>query len=239
MKEKILLVFTISLIASYFACSGYFLYYNIDISSYLTIEDLVMIFAKWIWLTSIFSIFLIYLAYTGIKRMGDIGEGDGWWDQTIGRSIYKRRVFVVLPLILAVVVYLFFSSVARDVFSALFGLGFIVIILISLVLTIVGIFKQTKNLEKIQFKDWVLVGLAVMIFIYVIPAVGGMVAAANLPKENITIEFGDKKNINTRDSVDLVYIGKTHENIFIFNSKTKRSTVYHLSVILSIETSKK
>lgn len=239
MKERIFLVFTISLVASYFACTGYYLYFNTDISSFLTIEDIVMIFAKWIWLTSIFSVFLIYLAYKGIKKMGDIGEGDGWWDQTIGRSIFKRRVIVVLPLVLAVLVYLFFSNVARDVLSALFGVGFIVIILISFVLTVVGIFKQKKNLEKIQLKDWVLIGLAVIIFIYVVPAVGGMVAAANLPKENITIEFADKKIINTRDSINLVYIGKTHDNIFIFNSKTKKSTVYQLGEILSIETGNK
>ena len=80
--------------------------------------------------------------------MGDIGEGDGWWDQTIGGSVFKRRVIVVLPLVLAVVVYLFISKIARDVRSALFGVSFIVFILICHVFAVVGIFMQTKNWEK-------------------------------------------------------------------------------------------
>lgn len=83
LKENAFLCFTLSLLASYFGCIGYYSYFRIDITSFLSIEDLTMIFAKWIWLTVFFVVTVIYIVYSFFKRME---YERSWWDQTIGNS---------------------------------------------------------------------------------------------------------------------------------------------------------
>jgi len=231
-KENALLCFTLSLVVSYFACIGYYSFFKIDIASFLSIEDLTMIFAKYIW----FSVALVLITVFGLYNLfSQIGTKHNWWDKTIGTTIIKRRALVVIPLVISVIVSAFIFKMVSYILSVIMGLGFGVIIVVVLITVVISSFKDKKQLSEITFKDWFKLFAATYFFILVIPLLCGSIAASGLSADKLKVAFDDGHYINTADSANLIYIGKTTDYFFINNKKNKATTAYRMDKVKSFE----
>jgi hypothetical protein len=232
LKENAFLCFTLSLVASYFASFGYYSFFQIDITSFLLIEDLTMIFAKWIWLSG----FLVFMTIGTLQYFFQNMENENsWWDKTIGRSLIKRRALIVLPLVLVIIVSAFVYKIVSDTLAAITGIGIVILIIVVLLAAIYSSFKDKKELAEIAFKDWFYLISAIYLFIFIIPFFGGAISANNLNANKVYVKFDEDHFLNTADSLTLNYIGKTSDYFFINNSKTKATTAYSMDKVESFE----
>ncbi|MEJ8818770.1 hypothetical protein [Lacibacter sp. H407] len=237
-KENVFSIFTFSLVASYFACQGYYLSFNLDISSFLSVEDLIMIFAKWIWLSGVVSIILVLFVRRVLNKIDEFTFSNSWLNKTIGNTIYKRTIFILIPLLIVVAILLCRYETFRDIFIALFGLGFFIFFLVVIVFAIISIFREKTDVKTLGLNDWASIIAFVYFFVIIIPLSGGIYAASHTPNEDVVLK-ADNQIINTKDSAHVIYIGKTHDYIFIHNKKLKKTKAYNLSSITFLEFERK
>lgn len=224
--------FTFSLVASYFGCLGYYSFFRIDITSFLSIEDLTMIYAKWIWLSAFIAAAAIFMLYFFIKNME---KEESWWDKTIGKTSLKRRALVVLPIILAVIVLALIYKKVADVLAKAMGAGFVLVIVVILISLFYSKSKKKSKLSDIAFNDWFIFLGGSYFIIFIIPFLGGAIAAKSVSPDKIFVKFDDDKILNSADSINLIYIGKTTNYFFINNTSTNSTTAYRMDKVKSLE----
>ncbi len=233
LKDRIYAAFAISLVASYFGCFAYYLYFGIDISSYLSAEDLIMIFAKWIWLTGLFSIILLHGLSSFFKR---IPNHNNWWDKTIKQTSIKRRIFIILPILITLIILFIFYKNARVITEVIALIGFSLIIIWVSFQIVTDLFLKITELNKLKINKYLIfVIISTLFLIFGVPVIGGTLLAINLPKDKIIVTFDDDKLLSSGDSLNLIYVGKTHNNLFLYDKKSNSTIVYYLEKVKSLE----
>jgi len=235
LKENILLCFSLSLVASYFGCLGYFYFFSIDISSFLSIQDLTMIFARWIWLSLALVAFTVIMLY---KISDRLKNENTWWDQTIGKSNLKRRVLVILPIVIAIVILAFVYKIISTIITGIFGFSMLLIFILALVETLYSKFKDKQSPLEVSRSGWFFFITTFYFFIFVIPSTAGAIFAQNLNPDKIHVIFDSGERLTTNDSSQIRYIGKTMDYFFINDITTKRTTVYRMDKVKSFEIEK-
>jgi len=207
------------------------MYFNIDITSFLTIEDLTIIFTKWIWLSTLLIILLVYIINSYFEK---ISHENSFWDKTIGQTIYKRRVLVVLPVIILVILSACIYKEVAKYLALITASGFVILILISIIALVFSSFKDKHKLTEITLKDWVNLILAAYIFIFFIPLVSGTIVASKISSSNIQVKFDNGTSLNSTDSVNQIFIGKTTKYFFICDTLKKTTTAYNMEKVNSL-----
>src|ERR1035437_652869 len=232
LKENVFLLFTLSLIATYFGCVAYYSVFNIDVTSFISIEDITLIFAHKIWLILFSVIILSYLIYDSFKNKTNEVS---YWDKTIKKSNIKRRVFVIIPLLIVLVFSIIKFKIVEIIFGIILFSIIIIIILISVLYILYDSFKNKTNINEIKRKDIFKLIAIIYIYILIIPSWVGWAIADNLKPDKVIVIFEDDKILNIEDSTNLFYIGKTSNYFFINNSVTKTTTAYNMEKVKSIE----
>lgn len=232
LKEIVIWSFTLSLVASYFACFGYYSFFQIDISTFLSIEDLTTIFAKWIWLSALPILSIIYFGYTFFNR---IETEKSFWDGRLGKTMFKKRAVLVLPILITIIVGSVLYKPVRDVIAATFGIVTLLVILITALIFMFTNFIKKKQVTEITFIDWIGLLATSFIFIFVIPLICGLIAAANMTPDNIKVQFDTDEILNTADYSNIVYIGKTSDYFFLYDKTTKHTTAYSMDKVKKFE----
>lgn len=234
LKNIIIVAFTLSLVASYFMISGYYSSFNVDITSFLKIEDLILIYSQWVWLILLIFGFILYPMYSLFIK--DINE-DGWWDQTFityKKINYKRRAAIILPSVILIILSSFWYQIIWDTLT----IGTAVLFLISIIASAIYIFYsksyKAKDLKDISPKDWAGLLIFSLFLIWVLPFIGSIIIAKKLPQENIVVVL-ENDTINTQKSQNLKYIGKTSDYFFVNDTLTKATTAYRMDKVKSFE----
>jgi hypothetical protein len=235
LKEYIAICFTLSLVASYFACFGYYTYFNLDITSYLEISDLILIYAKFIGL----SFTLILFAFSPLYFFFN-PEEESWMDKTIGKSNYKWRAFVMLLIMLIIfgtvtTLWVLNSKEALHAISNTMAIGGFILIIIGIIYAIYQGISEKKDLKEINFREWLGIYFILMVVIYLIPLLGSFAAAKKIQQDKIIVKFEGGELLKQCDSVNLLYIGKTSKFFFIYNKKTKTTISYSMDKVKSFE----
>ncbi len=217
-QENFFLLFSLSLIASYFGCSGYYSFFNIDITSFLSIEDLSLVFAKWIWI-SIFILSAIIYSLIALFTQ---------------RFTMSRGIIIIFLIILGSII-LYLSKDISGVLSQIFILGFILILLIGFIGLAFNLVKDKSDISNLGFKDWFTILAATIMFTYIVPFFFGKIMAANQKLDNIRVVFDNNSKLNTADSTNLIYVGKTRDYFFINNSRTHKTSVFRMDKVQVFE----
>lgn len=231
-RNNIVLIFTLSLVSSYFASYGHYLYFNIDITTYLTIEDLTLIFAKWIWLSIvvgfIYSIFL-YRIFTKTENESS------WWSQRIGKSYFKRRILVIAPILVLIIILFFRYKTIAEIISIIFLCSIFIFLIAAIYLGIATSLKDKKTFKDIKLTEGFLAVAGANFILIILPMSLGIFLAKNSIQEYVKIKFDDSTILQTKDSLNLRYIGKTSNYLFINNRISNQTTSYRIDKIKSIE----
>lgn len=230
-KENVLVYFSISIVVSYFACYGYYLNFNIDISTFLSIEDLTIIYAKWIWLSIISTFICFSFMYLLFKS---IGNKDTWWDKTIGKTMYKRRILYVIPMLVIIVFLAIKYKEVSKVLSYIAGLSVVLVLLFGGLTMLYSSLTSKKDFTNSSVGDWLNLTVAAYMFVFFLPIFGGIIAAQNNKADSVQVIFEDGKILNSKDSTNYLYIGKTTNYFFISDTLTDKTTAFSMDKVKSI-----
>lgn len=209
-KEYLPLGITCSLIISYFSVFGYYNSYGIDITSFISIEDLLTIYLKTILLTFAYAAFMLLVLYSFYKKIvvwfrTSLNKLD-WLDKTIGKSIFLKRsvpIAIILATIISLIFYFNLKSILGLVFTYAMVLGLIVAGLFFL-------YDKLVNSDKIHEIAISVSFLA--LFSCAIPfGIGHWLTRFSL-QPNIELTLDNEKTLTSNE--DLIYIGKTHDYYF-------------------------
>jgi len=207
------------------------MYFHIDITSFLSIEDLTIIFTRWIWTLTLIIIILIYLIYSILEK---VGSNNSYWDKTIGKTMFKRRTLFVLPIIILVILSAFIYKEVATYIVLTTSFGAVILLLVSLVFLVFSSFKDKKELTELEYKDWINLIVAAYIFIVFIPFVSGAIVANKMTNSNIQVKFENGTSLNTTDSINQVFIGKTTKYFFTYDTLRKTTTAYNMEKVSSL-----
>lgn len=228
-KKYIPLIVTLTLIASYFSCIGYYAYYGINISTYLSLEDLTLIYLKWIWL-SVLYVILVFITLYEFTRF--FNPGKSWFDKKIGNTRLKRWIIVIIPVLIALsyLLYIFNEYLTLAIEIVFYGIGILLMFLL-----VIGIIIKIKNDKNNTLKDWFNIVFGTFFISCAFPFFTGLIFARYYTPENeLTINFNDLTSLKINNN-DHQLIGRTSSFIFIKNVKGNTITTYRVDNINNIE----
>lgn len=232
-KENALACFSISIVISYFSCYGYYLNFNLDISTFLSIEDLTVIYSKWIWL-SVFSTFLCFSFLYLLFKNVDIGSKETYWDETIGKTKYKKRIYYLVPTLILIILLAVLFKEVRQVLSQVAGLSVALFFLCALIIMTYSSLTSIKNFSNSSIGDLLNLIIALYMFIFFLPMIVGLIIADNTKHDKIQVVFDDGKILNSKDSTNCIYVGKTTNYFFICDTAKEISTAYSMGKVKSM-----
>lgn len=233
-KNIVLITFTLSLVASYFAIFGYYSFFNIDIVSFLKIEDLILIYARWVWIILLVFGLILYPMHSLFSK--EVNE-NGWWDQklfTIKGINYKRRAAILFPAAILIIVLCFIYKGLFDMLAIGTGIIFAGVILVSVVYMFYSSIAIAKGLNEIKIRDWAGMISITLFFIWILPLTSSVVIASKAQYDNVIVVL-ENDTINTKITSDLKYIGKTSDYFFINDNLTKTTTAFRMDKVKSFK----
>jgi len=241
-KGIIFLFFTLTLIASYFGFAGYYMVYGIDIASYLSIQDITLIFARWTWLV----IFYIALFFYSVCYITDwLKDETTWINRTIGQIKWlsppevRYKDLLYLMLIIVFFVFLFIMYMNKDVMDITFNImkySSLLIIIWAFVIVTLTHFNRQKTRKREILKSWFYFTISVVFFIAFIPfIIGGTIASERINQTEMKIKLEDKTLLSISPDSKLNYVGRTADYFFIYNNEKGYSIVYRNDKIQSIQ----
>jgi hypothetical protein len=230
-KELIVVTFFLSLVASYSGCLGYYSVFHLDITSYISVEDLILIYAKWIWLTGFFLFALITPVYSFFISNK---SKENWWDKTIGKTKIKKRIYYLAPVIVTVIVLSIIYGIIANIVSIITMIGLAFIVIGALISLVYSYFQKAKELSQITLSEWNRIIAIATLFVYIIPLFAA-IPISRMKPDNLIVKLDENLTINTVNNVTLKYIGKTSKFFFIYNTATKTTTAYSMERAKSFE----
>ncbi len=224
--------FPVALVVSMFYALGYYHYFNIDIDTYLGLDDLTLIFLNKIfllyYLMLVGSLFLIQLAQAEPK-----GPSSFMKMKLVSRFTVGHLVLILIPVIFVAVVSV--SPVFRKLFSIVATLFGLFIILIFCFVFIIKPFVDEPDWQKIGVRRWLAAICLAAILLIGAPYVSGSIDAVNTKGKTVKVVFEDGSSFDGREKSELFMIGKTRNYIFLYNRQDSTSFSYKTDKIKSIE----
>ena len=156
-----------------------------------------------------------------------------FWDKTIGRSIYKRRIVLFLVIFIICVVMYFINNTV-SLLLKLVMVSIAIILFFNLIIYLIYYGFSGINKSDYSMKDLASSIIAIFILVFATPFIIGFNLGISLKPDQINIQYDDDFFSNTA-SPNLMYIGKTSKYFFIYDSITKTTTSYSLESVKSIE----
>lgn len=226
-KENAFLCFTLSLIASYFGVCGYYLQFNFDITSFLSIEDLILIFARHVWLICT-AIFVLWSIWARINEQIKNRERPFTIKQ-------KRLILGIVIIFMIAVNYLLSKSLNFESFLLVSIGGALFILTLYGIITFAILFLEgASSISQISMRGWFYIVATLYFFIILIPIGCGMAMAKYTNYDEIVMEFDDNSTVNTSNTKELKYIGKVSSYIFVYKEKENRVTAYPMEKVKKI-----
>ncbi|MEW5677261.1 hypothetical protein ABGT15_13180 [Flavobacterium enshiense] len=228
--EYLFLIFALSTAAGYFASSAYYQQYHFNIAPFLSMEDLTIIFTRWIWIGGGIG-FALYFLVSDVNL-----EKESWWTKAYTKYRITRRALIILPTIVFLVIFAFMYNSIMEVLLLFIAM----ILLIGLAYISVQYLIKIYNIEAQNYtlEQWTKLFFSIILFIVIIPYSFGLFNANFVLKENIDFVLDNNCQINTTSSKNLEYIGQTSKYLFIYDTITESTTAYNLEKIQKLKFSK-
>ncbi|WP_426582670.1 hypothetical protein [Mucilaginibacter sp. R-33] len=227
-KENLIPCFTISLVIAYFGCDGYYSFFHINIASFMSITDLTMVFAKYVWLSAM-SIFIFgYMLYNYLKQ---VGNNASWWDKKIGNSTIKRRSLFLFPAILVVIIFGFTYKTLGDYLMLTYAGTLALLVLVVAGIAIFSSVKTKTELTEISISQWFLIIFVALISFVLAPNIVGYVIALKSTPGIVKVKMEGYDAEVITDNQNLIYVGKIEGFFFVYNSKSKTATAYPMGKV--------
>ncbi len=230
-KDLLAPAFSLLLAVAYSGCWGYYAYFHVDISSYLSVGDLTLIFSKYCLLVMVILSFIVYLPYAFFTKEG----GKSWWDYTIGKSRWKRRSLVIIPALTILMVLAVLYVPVRNVIGIIVLLSVGIFFLVTMLLAVYAAFEGKTHWTEVSFRDWIMLAGIALLLGFFLPFMAGAAAAPYMKGQRVCITFDDQHLPLKSDFSSEEYIGQTATDVFIYHPQTKTTTVYPMDKIRSIE----
>ena len=120
----------------------------------------------------------------------------------------------------------------QDILVTAFGIGLsLIVIPIAILAFVLSNIMKKKQVKDISIIHWVSVLTSSYILIFLAPLLIGSIAATKMTPDNVKVQFENDSILNTADSSNIVYIGKTTDYFFLYDKNTMHTTAYSLSLI--------
>ncbi len=228
--SNIPIIITATLATAYFGVYGYYKKYGIDIASYLTVEDLITIYVKNIWLIVLYGIAMILMLYILFIRFKKATENyfrNNVLNKTIGNTNIKWRIvpFILISTLIIVGLFLLNSLESIDKWmSVIVWVLFCVVLIGGFILLTAESKSTSENIAGVVF--------LLMFTICGLPYLIGYNLNDYLSKENIELVLEEKETIKSSD--DLLFVGKTHDFVFFHDLKLKQNRIIPVSEVKEI-----
>ena len=212
---------------SYFYSLGYFAYFGIDISSYITFEDLIFIYAKIIYFVVGFLIVLVGIL---IHKWNSTQESH--LDRTIGKSNFKIRAVVILIFAIVIVIVGYLSPKAYEFLANTFGIVCAILLAFFLFYIFFLPVHDNREISTWSILDYSGLFWGILFFFIFLPFLFGSGIASNSEKKStLKIVFNDSTVIDINESNANSIIGRTHDYIFILDRKDLTIKIKHTTEI--------
>lgn len=228
--SNIPIIITATLATAYFGVYGYYKKYGIDIASYLTVEDLITIYVKNIWLIVLYGVVMILMLYIMLLRFKKATENyfrNNVLNKTIGNTNIKWRIVPFFLISISIIVGLFLFSRLETLDK---WMTVIVWVLFSAIL--IGGFILLTAESKSTSENIAGVVFLLMFTICGLPYLIGYNLSDYLSKENIELVLDEKEIIKSTE--DLIFIGKTHDYFFFHCLENKENRIIPMSEVKEI-----
>jgi hypothetical protein len=227
LTEYIVPTFTASLVIAYAACLGYYDYFGVDITSYIGISDLTLIFAKYVWLGIACVAIFCYPVYKYSTRPAK----RTWWDKTIGDTLVKRRAFLVFPLLLLFIIIMIVYHTVLTAVAVGILVTAIVLSFVFVLLMLIELLREKKEISEIHYREWLMLAAVLAFFIFAVPFTIGRVIASDNGHGRVLVKTEALEQPLVSNDSTAVYIGKTADYFFFYNRKTKEATAYRMEKV--------
>jgi hypothetical protein len=233
LKENIAIGIPLALVFAFYYMWGYYLFFQIDIVAFMTLEDIILVFLKDI-TTMVLLCFTSSMLVLVISDKNYMQENTPQWLIKLWQiTIFKRIRIVGVLLVLSISAFLgsaILFKMVGEIFSILIALTIFILIIYYLI----RLFSTKKDLNEIKKADLAISILGAIIIFIFLPIIIGH-HSASIHKEHVCISFINGTKICTKDSTNMWMAGKTKDFVFVFKKDSNQSTAYSISQISSIE----
>lgn len=231
--KPFLTIYSILLVGAYFMAIGYYDVFHINITPFLTIEDIIFLFSPSIWFTCI----LLFLLYIEIR----IVHKERWpaiekWgvERLFSKWHLTRFGGIFILILLGIIITWTFSTKMSMVFNIIF-VSLFIIVSYYISEKIRERFFSTKSLVDYTLIFQILLLGAVIFSLVLFPFWMGEENAKEVlesqNKPDILVEFKDGERLNLKDSTNLLYIKGTHDYFLLYNRKKEMTYIYRMEEI--------
>lgn len=227
LKNFVFIAVPLSIAMTYIGVISFYFNYNIDISTYLGFEDLTIIYSKY----TIASLLYLFVIYITIKKIFKEKEQIGYWDKTIFKTNFKRKI---IPFIIAIGLIIYFMII-NETLRVFFSIILISLLFISFIEFSANNIFFTFN--TVSDKNENLIGVIFFLFfaILIIPFSVGFHSRKIIERESVIIHLDNNKIIDAQTISNLKFIGKTSSFVFIQDSINMKTMVFPIDKIVEIE----
>jgi hypothetical protein len=219
----------------------YYQEFKIDIYNYITNSEILLSFLPTIVIITIMLYSFLYnmiVNHSGKKEESKPEQNDAQEEPKkkkkksfIGLLFARWPVYIILYYVITIVIRIillkFYFKFEIQTYEMLVSIGFVVVLYFVL--------KATNNLKLIS-ENQILFGLFFITYIGIQLGEYRKLDAARvkhgISEKNISFRFN--QSVTVRTSRQLVYLGQTQNNLFLYDRRTKSSIVYKISSIDSL-----
>lgn len=238
LKESLLFWFIISAVASYFLAYGYFKAHGINVTNYLSIEDIILIYSKNVWVTIAIAYILILVLENFFSKLDERIEVFSWWHKTVKRTIVKNGVFILVPVLGISILILYYSTEIRSFVFLLVGFLFISLIFLGYGRHVFGRLILVGRWDELKSENRLEIVIAVFMYLFLLPFIIGLVSSNNIHKDRISFNVEWKREVIIADGDSLEFIGNTSKFFFIKDKKNGEMLIFPIEKMSDIRLKK-
>lgn len=228
------LIFVLLSALSYIHLEFYYLFFDINILSYLDLSEIVLLFFNKSILITIFIIIIIVVSYILDYRINK--ETTSKIEEAklkVKRGFrYKTLNNLWLIMIVTLLIYIVFVLITKDYIGLIFPIGYIILMLIFYVFVRhIAIIFISKHTIIFSFSFWVgifTVSLFNLLTLTKSIETGYNVRYKNKVIKNISFTY-NQKQIETSQA--LKYIGETRSSLFLFDNTRLETIIFKMENI--------
>ncbi len=229
-KKVLALSYPIALAASLVFATGYYWHFEIDITSYLGIDDLTLVFLNKVLL--IFYFLIVGCTWILHLTTKNTSPSPIMLIKTKVKLTIGEIIAILIPVAL-ILIYLYLPMLFK-VFATLFG--FFALLIVFLAIIALGIYPFfEKKLKDVTTGELLGSLISAFCILFVFPFALGLLFATNEKGTRVKINFKDNSTISSKDSSQIVMIGKTKDYLFLLSKKDSICKAVKMDEVTSIE----
>jgi len=214
-----------SIVVTYIGVFSFYLHFGLDITPYLSFEDLTIIYFRYTCASFIYLGFLFIFIYQSLNS-----NEESYWEKTIGKTIFRRRVIPSLLFLIILIILMVTYETARTIISITFVSFFVVGLIYGALID----YNLNNDNEK-KYKNEIIAAIPFfLIMILIIPfSIGGFLKE-NFVAESVII-YLDNNTIDAQEKSNVIFIGSNSKYLFLKNKTEKTVEVIPIDKLNSIK----